>query len=124
MDSAFYSLEGWKVTYTRSYDTDYGEIGTIINVTIGNTNIPLGHVGFGDTKETQLLFARKERVARLIASAPDLLNALEAVMMTINNPKCPDAELARGRARYLLAELGCGTHKDEQGQEEASPNGH
>ncbi|WP_298777821.1 hypothetical protein [uncultured Fretibacterium sp.] len=113
-----YALEGWKVTYTRSYDTNYGEIGTVVNVTVGDTNIPLGHAGIGSNDESERNFARAEQIARLIAAAPDLLDTLGAVMMTINTPEVPDAALARGRAQLLLAELGHGTHKGEQGQEE------
>ena len=61
--------------------------------------------------------APKPEDARLIAAAPELLETLEAVIRTINTPEAPDAELARERAQLLLAELGHGTHKDEQGQE-------
>ena len=90
----------------------------VVNVTIGDTNIPLGHAGFGSNDESARNFARAEQIARLIAAAPDLLDTLGAVMMTINTPEVPDAALARGRAQLLLAELGHGTHKGEQGQEE------
>lgn len=72
-----YALEGWKVTYTRSYDTNYGEIGTVVNVTIGDTNIPLGHAGIGSNDESERNFARAEQIARLIAAAPELYEALE-----------------------------------------------
>lgn len=113
-----YAFEGWKVTYTRRYDTDYGEYGTVTNVTIGDTNIPIGYHGiFSDGKGNENSLAT-ESIARLIAAAPKLLETLEAVMRTINTPEAPDAELARGRAQLLLAELGHGTHKGEQGQEE------
>ena len=108
-----YALEGWKVTYTRSYDTNYGEIGTVVNVTIGDTNIPLGHAGFGSNDESARNFARAEQIARLIAAAPDLLDTLGAVMMTINTPEVPDAALARGRARDLLGRLRSELHGAE-----------
>ena len=66
-----YALEGWKVTYTRRHDTGYRELGTVVNVTIGDTNVPLG------CKRMFGGFARTERVARLIAAAPELYEALE-----------------------------------------------
>ena len=115
-----YAFEDWKVTYTRNYDTDYGEIGTIVNVTIGDSNIPLGHCGICSNDESGRNFARAEQIAHLIASAPDLLNALEGLMMTINTPEVPAAERARGFAMYLLKKLGSTLYREDKEQEEAS----
>jgi len=74
-----YAFEGWKVTYTRRYDTDYGEYGTVTNVTIGDTNIPIGYHGiFSDGKGNENSLAT-ESIARLIAAAPKLLECLEHI---------------------------------------------
>ena len=108
-----YVFGGCKVTYTPSCD-----LGIVMNVTMDDKNIPVWYHGiFSDSKDNENLLAIYS-TARLIAAAPDLLDTLGAVMMTINTPEVPDAALARGRAQLLLAELGHGTHKGEQGQEE------
>ena len=108
-----YVFQGCKVTYSPSCD-----LGIVMNVTMDDKNIPVWYHGiFSDSKDNENLLAIYS-TARLIAAAPDLLDTLGAVMMTINTPEVPDAALARGRAQLLLAELGHGTHKGEQGQEE------
>ena len=75
-----YAFEGWKVTYTRRYDTDYGEYGTVTNVTIGDTNIPIGYHGiFSDGKGNENSLAT-ESIARLIAAAPELHEELREML--------------------------------------------
>ena len=99
-----YAFEGWKVTYTRRYDTDYGEYGTVTNVTIGDTNIPIGYHGiFSDGKGNENSLAT-ESIARLIAAAPKLYEAIQAVDMALTGQKTSLEEWAN-TSRIVRAAL-------------------
>lgn len=115
-----YAFEDWKVTYTQEYTPFQKGYSRTVNVTIGSTNIFLGYVGSDASEEEIQAFARAERVAHLIASAPNLQNALEGLMMTINTPEVLAAERARGFAMYLLKKLGSTLYREDKEREEAS----
>lgn len=78
----------WRVTYNHTYEgfQGLGIIGTVVCVTIGDVNVPLGAEGLQCcTAEQEQQYHTAVANARLIAAAPemyaelkDLLDAMEA----------------------------------------------
>ncbi len=85
-------------------------------------NIPLGHNGISSDGEGNNNSTKTEHVARPIVAPLEILNtqgvAQKVAIRITNSTESPYAKFVREQAQLLLAELGHGTHKGEQGQEE------
>lgn len=77
---AGYTQGEWKVTYIAEYDSMYGEIGAIVNVTLGDRTIPITHKGwYSPTNKEEKYKKYKEQPANafLMAAAPDMHEVLQ-----------------------------------------------
>lgn len=73
----------WRVTYTNTFEgfQGLGIIGSVVNITIGNQNFPLGVSGIQCSEEVERYYKTAIANAHLIAQTPDLLKYSEEVAM-------------------------------------------
>ena len=81
----------WKVLTRKSFDPNYGELGRVTSVAIGDEIIDIAGCGYANTKYDE--YRKMVENAKLIAAAPTMYEGLQAIFELANDNKSNPHEL-------------------------------